>query len=79
VGDCLEVYTSIQTTKYLYDGFDLIAEVDASTGKMTKSYTWDPQVDGGVGRLLSETTYDATGAVNATYLPLADANGNSQA
>jgi hypothetical protein len=25
---------------------------------------------------LSETTYDATGAVKATYIPLADANGN---
>jgi RHS repeat-associated protein len=67
---------SVKTTDYVYDGWELVAEIDPDTGGRLKSYTWDPNADGGVGGLLSMSTYNSNGTVKATYLPLADGNGN---
>jgi RHS repeat-associated protein len=65
--------------KYLYDGWNVIAEFDA-TGTLTlvRSHTWgldltgSPAASGGVGALLQ--TYDHAAA--KTYLASYDGNGN---
>lgn len=67
--------------RYLYDGWNLVAEFDAtatSCGALLRSFTWGLDItgslgaSGGVGALLQITDH-ATGAV---YLPARDANGN---
>jgi RHS repeat-associated protein len=68
--------TPTSVTLYVYDGTNLIGEVDASTGKLTKSYTWDPSKAGGVGGLLAITTYDGSGTVNGVYLPVYNGHGD---
>src|SRR5207248_2557057 len=30
------------TTDYVYDGLNMIGEIDAATGLLMRSYTWDP-------------------------------------
>jgi hypothetical protein len=52
---------------------------DPQTGldKLSRSYAWDQDVGGGIGGLLSITTYQADGATpDKTYLPLYDGGGN---
>ena len=62
------------TTYYLYDGDALIAEVDASTNQVTRSYTWG--ADGLISDLAGTQSrfylFDALG--NTRYL--LDPNGN---
>jgi len=76
--------TSAETLarRFLYDGWNLVAEIDANTpATILRSYAWgldlvgDPTKSGGVGALLRVTNY--TGGVPGTsYLPAYDANGN---
>ncbi len=68
--------TPFQVTQFLYDGWNIIAEVDADTGKMTKSYQWDPTKYRGVGGLLSITTYNENGTVDAVYIPYFNAHSD---
>lgn len=64
----------------LYDGYDAIAEYDANTRALKRSYAWgldmanSLQATGGVGALLSITNHAAQ--VPTTYYPLFDGNGN---
>src|SRR5439155_11229337 len=53
-------------TNYVYDGNELIAEFDGLTGKMTKSYVWDPRAYEGVGGLLMMSTYTYNTSGTAT-------------
>ncbi len=66
---------------FLYDGWNLIAVLDATDGNtLVKSYTWgldlsqSPQGAGGVGGLLAVTEHDF--ADSETYYATYDANGN---
>jgi hypothetical protein len=36
----------------------MVGEIDGGTGRLVKSYTWDPTCQGGVGGLLAVTTFD---------------------
>ncbi len=72
-------YTSVVSdVKFLYDGMNVIAEIDGATGNRVRSYTWGPdwsgsrQGAGGVGGLLQTASY----TTNARYLPAYDGNGN---
>lgn len=62
-------------TRFLYDGWNLIAEVGAS-GSLVRSYVWGSDLSGsmqgagGVGGLLTVTTS------SAGYFPAYDGNGN---
>ncbi|MEI6675826.1 MAG: RHS repeat-associated core domain-containing protein [Verrucomicrobiota bacterium] len=66
--------TTADTTRYLYDGWNLIAEYSGTS--LAKSYTWGMDLSGsmqgagGVGGLLAVN--DGT----ATYYPTFDGNGN---
>ena len=68
--------------RYLYDGWNLVAEFDATAtncGALRRSFTWGLDVtgslsdSGGVGALVQITDHAGGGAV---YLPARDANGN---
>lgn len=69
-------------TKYLYDGWNLIAEFTVGGGgtlALARSYTWgldltgSPTASGGVGALLQIHDHDGAGK---TLLPAYDGNGN---
>jgi hypothetical protein len=67
--------------KFVYDGSNLVAEFkqDPITGldKLLRTYAWGQDLGGGIGGLLSITTYKADGVqVDKTYLPLYDGSGN---
>jgi RHS repeat-associated protein len=64
------------TTLYAYDGSNLIAEINGATNKPIRTYAWGLDSGGGIGGLLSITTYKADGTVNQTYRPLYDGRGN---
>jgi len=71
--------TALTDTKYLYDGWNLVAEFNAiSTLTLTKIYTWgldltgSPTASGGVGGLIQ--IYDSI--ASKTLLPTYDGNGN---
>ena len=74
-------YTTVSTTRFLYNGWNLTAELDGSNNanSLIRSYFWgldlsgSPQGAGGVGGLLALTT---TGTSAATYFPCYDGNGN---
>jgi len=74
-------YATSTTTTFAYNGDEMIAEFDAN-GHMTESFTWGVDISGtldgagGIGGLLSITTYSATGAITGTYHPFYDGNGN---
>ena len=62
-----------QITQYVYDGWNLAAEIDGATGQLTKSYTWDPTA--ATGGLLCITTYQ-NGVATGRYKPVYDGNAN---
>jgi RHS repeat-associated protein len=64
------------TTLYAYDGSNLIAEINGATNKPIRTYAWGLDSGGGIGGLLTITTYHADGTVNQTYRPLYDGRGN---
>lgn len=71
--------TVVTNRKYLYDGWNLIAEFDAvSTLTLTRSYTWGLDqtgsltATGGVGALLQIRDHTRS----RTWLPTYDGNGN---
>lgn len=70
-----------QSLVELYDGWNMIAEIDATTSATPlRSYEWGPDVSGtmtgagGVGGLLIERCY--TVSTTGTYAPCYDGNGN---
>lgn len=67
--------TATKTTYFLYNGMNLVAEIDANSGYTTKSYTWDPTKYGGVGGLLSISTYTG-GTITGTYVPYFNSHGD---
>ena len=66
-------YATSTTTKFAWDGNELIAETDAS-GNLLRSYLWGPGIAGTIGALLSVTDY--TGTTPVTYRAISDASGN---
>ena len=67
------------TINFVYHGWMLLAKIDAATGHILQSYTWDPTKQAGVGGLLSETVYGNVGGTwqaMVTYIPAYDANAN---
>jgi RHS repeat-associated protein len=66
-------------TRYVYDGWNLVAELDAA-GAPVRSYAWGADVSGsrqgagGVGGLLAVTEH--TGAAATTHFAATDGNGN---
>lgn len=73
-------------TRFLYDGWNLIAEYDAPNGtsieNRKRTYTWGLDTNGslaptgGAGALLQITHYNSSGNPMANYLPAYDGNGN---
>jgi len=65
--------------RFLYDGWNLVAELGGSNN-LLRSYVWGLDLSqtiegaGGVGGLVSETNYPATGS--ASYFPVYEGNGN---
>jgi len=66
--------------KFLYDGWNLIAEIDAATGKIVRSHVWGLDVarslsaTGGVGALVLQTIHTDTAL--ASYHVAYDGGGN---
>jgi RHS repeat-associated protein len=66
------------TTRFLYDGWNLVAELDSTGANLSRSYTWGLDLagsldaSGGVGALLEITDHSA----NTNYLATYDGNGN---
>lgn len=67
--------------RFVYDGWNVLAELDASGSAIQWAYTWgldvtgSPSAAGGVGALLQITRY-ASGVPSASYYPTHDASGN---
>ncbi len=76
----LETSTETLGRRFIYEGWQLIAETDLS-GNLVRSYTWgldltgSLEVSGGVGALLQLTNHHGGGATTS-YLPTYDGNGN---
>lgn len=75
-------WTVASHTLFVYDGWNLLAELDALAGqRVVRSYGWGLDLSGtiqgagGVGGLLTVTAYPA-GAESATHLVAYDGNGN---
>jgi RHS repeat-associated protein len=69
------------TTRFVYDGWNLIAEYTGT--ELKRTYTWGMDLSGsmqgagGVGGLLAVSTRaPTTGAITASYYPTYDGNGN---
>lgn len=58
--------------RYVYLGMSLIAEINTSSGNITRSYTWG---SGPSGTLLELTNFNSDGTTT-DYWPTYDANGN---
>lgn len=73
------IYITQYTRKFIYDGWNLIAELDGSNN-LLHSYVWGTDLSGsmqgagGVGGLLSMTVH--SGATAGTYFYSYDGNGN---
>jgi RHS repeat-associated protein len=75
-----------QHRQFLYDGWNMIAEIDISissgTARLHRSYAWGLDASGtltgagGVGGLLLTTHYGTAGNSNVTLAPLYDFNSN---
>lgn len=69
--------------KFVYDGWNLLAEFDTSNGQVARTYVWGLDItgsltaSGGVGALLLQTTH-VSGTTTA-YHVAQDANGNVSA
>lgn len=67
--------------RFIYDGWNLVAELDGSGANIQRSYAWgldltgSPTKAGGVGALLRITNYTA-GSPATSYYPTYDGNGN---
>jgi len=57
-------------------GGDCRLMYDGTTGKLAKSYQWDPTKPNGVGGLLCITTYDSDGSVTDNQRPTFDSSDN---
>jgi RHS repeat-associated protein len=69
-----QTYASRTTTKFAYDGTNLIAEMDGS-GNLLRSYLWGPGIAGSIGGLLAVTDYTNSSGPQ-TYRVVCDASGN---
>ncbi|MDT9298451.1 hypothetical protein, partial [Limnospira sp. PMC 1306.21] len=73
-----ELFYPEETLLYLWDGWNLLAEIDPDNQSPLRSYVWgldlsgSMQGAGGVGGLLSVRIHDG----NHTVLPYYDGNGN---
>ncbi|HSA02968.1 MAG TPA: RHS repeat-associated core domain-containing protein, partial [Candidatus Paceibacterota bacterium] len=69
-------YTNVYVLKFLYDGWNLVAELDANNN-VVRSYLWGTDISGsyqgagGVGGLLAVNV-----ATNGVHFPAYDGNGN---
>ena len=69
------------TAKYLYDGWNLVAELDGAN-QPVRTYTWGNDLSGtsqgagGVGGLLKVTSYTYSPSIVTHLLPVYDGNGN---
>jgi len=67
---------------FLYDGWNLIAEVDAQTGELIRTYVWGPDLSGamqgagGIGGLLWITHHEDHGITHHDSFAVYDGNGN---
>ncbi|HEY4302309.1 MAG TPA: RHS repeat-associated core domain-containing protein [Candidatus Didemnitutus sp.] len=77
--------SALSDTRYLYDGWNLVAELNSTGSTVTRSYTWgldvtgDLDAAGGVGGLLQIHGYANAGPGGSsgnTYWPTYDGNGN---
>lgn len=74
----LEANTARPTRRYLYEGWNLLAELDGTGANLQRSYTWGLDLtgslgrSGGVGAMLQ--MHDHTSS--KTYWPTYDGNGN---
>jgi len=74
----LDSSTTTLARRFLYDGWNLLAELDGTGANLKRSYTWgldlvgDLTASGGVGALLQMYDY----ASNKTFYPTYDSNGN---
>lgn len=72
--------STVSERKYFYEGWDLIAEIDASSGKIVRSYVWGLHPDGGLdgtnaaGALVLETVH--TDTTLTAYQVVSDGAGN---
>ena len=72
-------WNAISTTRFLYDGWNLVAELDGVNNAILRRYFWgldlsgSPQGAGGVGGLLSMSI---TGSNAGDYAAIFDGNGN---
>ena len=70
---------------FLCDGWNLIAEVDAQTGELIRTYVWGPDLSGtmqgagGIGGLLWVTHHDDHGITHHETFVVYDGNGNVMA
>ena len=78
----LDTSTETLARRFLYDGWNLVAEINANApATMLRSYAWgldltgDFTLAGGIGALLRMTNY-AAGSPGTSYYPTYDANGN---
>lgn len=67
--------------RFLYDGWNLVAEIDGTTGGVIARHTWGLDVGGavdggGVGALLFSTSTAASGSPEVSFAPAFDACGN---
>lgn len=77
----LDSSTETLARRFLYDGWNLVAELDGSGSAMQRSYTWGLDLagslerSGGVGALMRMTNY-SSGTPGTSYYPTYDGNGN---
>ena len=71
------------TRRYIYDGWNLIAEIGNESGRpLKRTFTWGLDLTGsftataGVGALVGITTYGSGGTLGGVYHPTYDGNGN---
>jgi RHS repeat-associated protein len=73
-------YVAQSTNRFVYDGWNLLGELDVPSGTLVRSYVWGTDLSGttqgagGVGGLLM--TVIQTGAEAGTYFAAYDGNGN---
>ena len=78
----LDTGQTISDLIFLYDGWNLIAEVNAQTGELIRTYVWGPDLSGtmqgagGIGGLLWVTHHDDHGITHHETFVVYDGNGN---
>lgn len=77
----LDGATGLPHRRYVYDGWNLIAELDATGAALVRSFVWGADQTGsraavsGAGALLRITNY-TSGVPGTSYYPAYDGNGN---